>query len=218
MLIEALINLGLGPDITALSWVDRYGGVVQTFKDVTGMNTEGDAVIKRFPVSCAVNQADCNNNQFYQALVPDSSKSSIVYWEVISGMSDSGQQQSTEVIRRLQGTVRLVGWINKDRLGLTGCNSAADAIMSLWAIIKRKRIVKLTTPPYDNSTLYFRVSQEVNRDANIFGNYDYPTDWNYLFHPYDYFALDVEVRFETCFPTYDVPTGTEIVCTDYTRL
>lgn len=218
MIIQALIDQVLGPEITALGWVERYGGVVQTAKDVTGMDENDQAIIKRFPVSCSVNQADCNNDQFYQALVPDDSKKSILYWEVLDGMRDVGSVQNTEIFRALEGRIRLVGWLNLKELGIHGCNSAAGAMMELWAIIKRQRIIKLSTPPYDKSTLNFRVEKEVTRDVNIFAAYDYPKDWSYLFYPFDYFALDVSVRFETCFPTYALPTAAAIDCIDYTRL
>lgn len=218
MLIQALVDQALSPDITSLGWVERYGGIVQTAKDVTGMDQNEQAIIKRLPVSCSVNQADCNNDQFYQALVPDSSKKSILYWEVLSGMEDVGQQGSSDVYRTLTGRLRLVGWLNLDALGIRECNATAGAIMSLWAIIKRKRIIKLATAPYDKSTLDFRVVREVVRDPNIFASYDYPSDWSYLFYPYDYFALEVSVSFKTCFPTYDLPTGAVIECTDSSRI
>lgn len=211
MLIQEAISY-LYPSITSLNWVDRFGGVVQTVED----SDRG-----AYPVSCTVSEVDCFNNQRYQDLVPDDSKSSVVYFEVLQGLSDAANFDASAKETRIElfGRVRLVGWLNKDRLGLTGCNGAAKAIRSILPIINKNVKPDEVDTLFQNSLIKYRLRNEVVRDyRNIFGKYAYNDNIGAFLHPFDYFALDIDVS--VILPLgceYDLNIGTPIICTDYTK-
>ena len=70
-----------------------------------------------------------------------------------------------------------------------------------------------------NSKVVFEYAGEEIKDAAIFGAYDYGnTPDSFLLHPYDFFALNVniEVDFATC--DYEFATGARINCIDNSKL
>lgn len=215
MLIQKAIDLISG-NFLVLGWVQRYGGVVQTVELDT---TKG---AKRFPVSCNVSEQDCINNQFYQDLVPDSNKLSLLYWEITQGFRDVGAviRQGTDSIRRVRGSVRVVGWLNGQKLGYKECNLAARASRTIWPIVNQRiESDSLVGTEFENGYIQFRPLGEVVKDKEIFAKYDYENPSRYLLFPYDYFAIDVLVEasiYVGCDFVFD-PLA-EIDCVDNTKI
>jgi hypothetical protein len=211
MLIQEAISY-LYNDITSLSWVERFGGVVKT--------VEKDN--KAYPVSCTVNETDCFNNQRYQDLTPDNSKASILYFEVLQGLSDARNFDNSARETRIElfGRVRLVGWLNTDKLGINSCNVAAQAMRSVLPIINKTITPTDVNTLFENSTIKYRFRNELPKEhKNIFGKYAYKDKGGIFLHPYDYFAIDIDVT--VVLPlgcNYDLQTGTPIQCTDYTKI
>lgn len=210
MLIQEAIKY-LYPSITSLPWVQRFGGVVKTVEQDN----------KAYPVSCSVNEIDCFNNQRYQDLVPDDLKASILYFEVLQGLSDARNFDNSARESRIElfGRVRLVGWLNADRLGINECNVSAKAVRSLLPIINQTIKPNDTGTLFENSLIKFRLRSELAKEyKNIFAKYAYNNDIKAFVHPFDYFALDIDVSIVMPLGCqYDLNTGTPIECTDFTK-
>ena len=217
MLIQEAINL-LKPAIIALPWVDRYGGVTQ--KITKSFQDDKDGLIqKSFPISCSVTDIDCNNDQRYKDLVPDSSKSSVLYWEVTQGFSDQGADNGVKQRRILKGSARLVGWLNTDKLGVNVCNTAALAMRSLYPLLYSEFTSGGGSDLFNKARLKFEFGSEEIKDKNIFSQYDYGKNVDgFLLHPYDFFAVNVTITAFIPLCPYVFETSTPIICTDYSQL
>ena len=216
MLIQTAIEV-LTPQLVALGWVENYGGVVQRIALPTQNNSDG-IKYKNIPVACGVSFDDCNKNQRYTALSPDNKKKSVLYWEVLQGLSDRGADGQQRQRRVLQGRARLVGWLNAGKLGKTQCNTAADAIRSIIPILYQDFKSVSLPAIFQNSRVEFKVIGEQPKSAAIFSPYDYDKNIDgLLMYPYDYFALDVEITVFLSLCDYSFTPDTPIDCVDYSQ-
>ncbi len=197
MKLQYLIDSLLSTEIKAEAYVDRYGGVVQTLYYGVAAG-EDKQITKRYPIACDVEGKDCNDtNLLFTDLVPNDSRDSVVYWEVIRPMTDAGATVTKKFDeRRFRGVARLVVWMNVAKLG-GGCKDAFFAISPLEKILTKR--LKITSGVYENSIVRIRPLKMVAHDINtVFGKYDYDKLKPYYLYPYDYFAIDVEFNLEQC--------------------
>jgi hypothetical protein len=151
-------------------------------------------------------------------LTPDSSKKSVLYWEVKQALRDIGAVSSHRRKRKLVGTARLVGWLNTNKLGVNECNTAAKAARSIMPFLYSRFA---GSGLFENSTIEFEFQSEEPKDEAIFNLYDYGNSGNkngFLLYPYDYFALNVLVTVDLSLCSYDFTTGTQITCTDFSKI
>lgn len=197
MKLKYLIDNFISPRITPLSFVDRYAGIVQTINIAVDNQTD-KGEIKRYPVACDVTARDCVNTGIYQELTPDDSKKSVIYWEEIQPMSNSGfTATKTFHEKRFKGTARLVVWMNLAKLGIANCNDAFFAIPPLEAALTLSG--KISGGEYDGFLLRVEPQRMVKHDIqSVFGNYDYPKLKNYYLYPFDFFAIDVSFTLDQC--------------------
>jgi hypothetical protein len=216
MLIQTAIDI-LTSQLTALPWVENFGGVTQK---VSVPSQSGDGTIyKTIPVSCSTTFADCNKNQRYTALSPDSSKKSVLYWEVLQALTDQGQLTGQSNRRILTGRARLVGWLNTSKLGINECNTAAKAARSIVPLLYKQYQGFAPDTIYTSSMVRFEMAGEQIKDSRIFANYTYDKNIDgMLLHPYDYFALDVNITVHLTLCDYTLDTGVPIDCVDYSKL
>jgi hypothetical protein len=108
--------------------------------------------------------------------VPDGSKASIVYWE------DYGSRVIVQAVRYrfLEHTLRLVVWLNFDRIE----QSYDECIRELMAAIPQKL----------GSVLIAKGGQ-VPKSTDIFARYDYKERKQYITWPYDVIALTIIVKY-----------------------
>lgn len=197
MKIKYLIDTILSPKIQVLDFVDRYAGIVRTINIAEGNGTE-TGIVKRYPLACNVTGVDCANIGIYQNLVPDDSKKSVIYWEMVSPMQNSGMTKTRDFYRkRFKGTARLVVWLNLAKLGIDNCTDSILVLPILEKEITTKG--KITGGIYDGDLLWVEPLRMVNQDINtIFGKYDYNKLKNYYLYPFDFFAIDVQFTLEQC--------------------
>ena len=197
MKIKYLIDTILSPQITALEFADKYAGIVKTINIAVDNQTE-TGTIKRYPVACNVQGDDCANVGIYGELVPDDTKKSVIYWELIQPMTNTGYTKTKDFFnKRFKGTARLIVWLNLAKLGIDECNGAILTLPILEKILTQKG--KLLSGVYENSLLWIEPKSLVKQDINtIFGSYDYPKLKNYYLYPYDFFAIDVNFTLEQC--------------------
>ncbi len=197
MKIKYLIDTILSPQITALEFADKYAGIVKTINIAVDNQTE-TGTIKRYPVACNVQGDDCANVGIYGELVLDDTKKSVIYWELIQPMTNTGYTKTKDFFnKRFKGTARLIVWLNLAKLGIEDCNGAILTLPILEKILTQKG--KLLSGVYENSLLWIEPKSLVKQDINtIFGSYDYPKLKNYYLYPYDFFAIDVNFTLEQC--------------------
>ena len=197
MKIKYLIDTILTPKISVLDFVDRYAGIVRTINIAEGNGTE-TGIVKRYPVACNVTGADCANIGIYQNLVPDDTKKSIVYWEMIQPMSNVGYTSTRNFFeKRFRGTARLVVWLNLAKLGIENCTDAVNIIPILEKEITTRG--KIIGGIFDGAQLRIQPLRMVNQEINtVFGKYDYNKLKNFYLYPFDFFAIDVQFTLEQC--------------------
>jgi len=197
MKIQYLIDTQLSPELEALDFVDRYGGLVKTMNIL--MPTDGDNTVqKRYPVACNVSAKDCENTGIYQNLVPDDSKKSVVYWEEVTPMQNSGYTQLRDFYtKKMIGTARLVVWLNLNKLGISNCTDAILTLPPIEKIITKK--INIIGGIYDTNLLMVQPKGMVKKSPkNIFGKYTYPDNAQYYLYPFDYYAIDVQFELHQC--------------------
>ena len=219
----------IGDQISALDWVEVYGGLVQTIRMKQG-DAEND-VYNVFPISCDVSEADCVENQKYQDLIPDDSKMSIVYFETTTGLQDNGYltikgNSKNKGYRVFKGNVRLVAWLNSTKLGTDStCNTSDMAMRSIIKLLN-KEFGPNTFPAgslFENSYINFNIAGILPKDHRvIFGRYNYLDSNGYWMYPFDFFAIDLSLTINLALCDYDFPdNGIPInpnECVDYRRI
>lgn len=197
MIIKYLIDNLLTPEITALDFADKYASIVRTLNIAVEDQSERGK-IKRYPVACDVLNGDCSNVGVYNDLVPDDTKKSVLYWEMLQPMSNAGQTKINDFYtKRFKGSARLVVWLNLTKLGLTDCDGAILTIPILNKILTKK--LKLLSGPFSGSHVWIEPKNYVKQDISaIFGGYDYPKLKNYYLYPFDFYAIDVNFTIEQC--------------------
>jgi hypothetical protein len=215
MLITEALNL-LTPSITALPWVDIFGGVVQRI-DVPTADANGNTFYKSIPVACGATIQDCKN-QRYQPLNPDSNKYSVLFFEVTQPLSDLGSWSGDQNRRRLEGRARLIYWINAAKLGQTECNTAAKAMRSLLPIFYKDFRITDSNSPFYNSAIRFEFAGEAIKDSSIFGRYSFSDNKDgFLLYPYDYGAMDINIIINQALCDIPFTPSVEIECKDYSN-
>jgi len=197
MKLKYLIDTNLSQELEALSFVDRYASIVKTIS-VLQPNGTDSGTQKRYPVACNVSASDCNNTGIYQNLVPDDSKKSVVYWEEITPMQNSGYTKANNFyIKKMLGTARLVVWLNLNKLGIDNCSDAILTLPPIEKIITKK--FNIIGGIYDTNLLIIQPKGMVKKSPkSIFGNYTYPENMQYYLYPFDYYAIDVQFELHQC--------------------
>jgi len=196
-----------------VTWADRVVGMVRTltFEQVPD---GGAKIVKRIPISCDLqaSQRDCISNKQHH-VVPDQKLQALIYFE--DGGASPTDRSTRGII--MTSTIKLICWLNLNRLGQTSCSASALAEIQLIELLDRLPPVNLNAaygvPLNGVKVVQISVDQ---KDARIFSKYTYDESKSqYLIYPYDYFALTLRVQFE-------VPRGcvdndwvnAELPCTD----
>ena len=173
--------------LTALSWVERYGGLVQSVNKVEVIGEQQQRVIKTFPVSSTTSGKECWEGGKYQALVPNSNYSSVVYFEQMNPLTSIEISGIKKGIQSLRARVRLVAWMNLPKLGFSDLRTDLAAMQLITAV----NGVYQPTGDLSNIRGKFEFLEMPERSAAIFSRYTYGDEvQNLLLYPYDYFALD----------------------------
>lgn len=196
--------------ITGMTFIDRYGGLVKAQSAQFGVDQNQRPIIKTFPVGCFVSSADCWTQGRYNDLVPNDTKLSVSYFEEITPLTIRDYSHGKRSVANFRGVVRFVVWLNSPLLGYNDCTIAGVPILNTIAAINGRQ--NSVVIPEDS--VYFQVlGQEVKNPA-IFQQYSYDDRQQFLFWPYDYFALRVQVDYSTpfaCAEPFDVRTAIECV-------
>ena len=170
--------------IKDLTWIDKLAGMTQVAKV---SEKSGDVKVeKRFPISCQMSYEDACKGGCYNDLAPNSSKSSIVYFE--DGSFSFSRREGNRLY--YDSTIRLVAWLNYQRLR-GGCGSTGEYIIDII-----KALPGFPQNIGDMLGVMITVESQVPRGTDIFSKYTYnelQTQYNMI--PYDSFAIDIQTSF-----------------------
>lgn len=169
--------------ISHFPFIDVLAGLVQTVEDFQPVDN-AQSIRNRFPMSYDITlDANCYTGK-ERALIPDSSKKSIIYFEDFgSSIGRAGRNGDVEFTSNL----RLVAWMNRARL--VGDNYADVSGYAIPAIIGRLDL------KFENIGIFKRLSIKASRlpqaDAGLFSRYTYDeTTRQYLMPPFEVFGID----------------------------
>jgi hypothetical protein len=187
------------------TYLDRTSGVVQVVvRQVIVDQEQGISITKRVPYSSSATFLE--SAKMSEMMVPDSRYKSCLYFE------DSGIVTSEPLnVRAVQylSRLRLVCWLNmKD---IAGGYDTAETAKIMADVMKRIRKLENS-----NSGVFIAIRPRITnipiQSQVIFQNYDYDeTVSQYLFPPFDYFALDIETTFRLGDPCIESFTDNTIV-------
>jgi hypothetical protein len=191
------IIASIQPNITALPFIDKYGGLVRTARRVIDASKDpsmSKMVRQAFPVSCDVTGEACWESGRYLDLVPNSKYKSLVYFEEIQPLSANGLANKFPKDIRLKFTavVRLVAWFNMPELGQENCSISGAAFGSFYTLFEKLNKTRLNLPFVAHSEFVFR--SQANKNENIFSKYTYDENSNLLFYPYDTLGMDYVIN------------------------
>lgn len=201
---QAIANIIKG-HIENLDFVDKIAGLtaVLTF-DIRGEDNK--TVQKSFPVACCVSAEDCKEGA-YNDLMPNSDYKTVIYFED-EGVTFDKYESNWKYYK---STLRLICWINIEKLTLSGiCKSEIPCTYAAHIITEIVRAL----PAFPENThgpiekVYSEVTNQLVRSPSIFSAYTYDEKHaQYLLAPYDYFALTIETSFAICMKSSQVPSS-----------
>lgn len=205
-MVNEIIEL-LRTDIEALPFVQRYGGLVTTLEHETGSGREA------YPVSCNLSHADCFAAGKYKNLAPDTRMTSVFYIEQIGDVSM--QEAKEGRFRRAKGirhsvNIRIVGWLNLNKLGITDCDSIGPIVNQ--TLHKVSRTVNHMDTPFKAHDISFVSDGMEEKTPAIFSRYTYDDMAQAFMYPYDYFALRFKVSWVTTEECVGTFSGTPVEC------
>lgn len=198
----------LAPIITGCIFVENYQGLVYP---VSKYDELANGLTKEtiFPTSCGMDQLTCFAIGKHNPVIPNSSEKSLFYFEDVNGVTFTGNEGGKGAISNYTGKIRLVAFLNYQKMGIEDCNIDYKIIHEL--------IKKLTKSPCISPDSKSQISVtsvvEVPKSAsNIFGKYSYYKQMtNLLLYPHSYFALDINFQLKvSCIDDFEL--GEEINC------
>lgn len=190
--------------ISSLSFIDKTAGVVRPLVKIDVMENEdgtGTVIRKIFPVACNVTAAQCEEQELYTDLVPDSKYRSIIYFED-GGSTYVGRNGET---LNFVSKLRLVCWYNLQHFDTAQCSIDGQLIASIIGALPHNFF-----NDGDYQRLLLTVASVPTKQSGIFSFYSYSEETNqYLLYPYDYFAIDFNVSFainKNCISTIQLKT------------
>ena len=160
--------------LQALPFRDKLTGIVKTAR------LYSDTTVKAFPVKYNTNITTCNPSQL-DALVPDSKKRSIIYFEDFG----TSLARNNDNYIDCSSNLRLVCWFNYNKIG-----QYHEPSLIALNILKHLPTV---LGNFDNLIgVRCEVTRQAENDANCFNRYTYYEEQSqYLTYPYDYVCFDI---------------------------
>ena len=183
--------------LSSLPFVDKIAGIskVEKFKEY------------KLPFELCYTKDQCTTDN---SLAPSEKYSSILYWKDKGG--SKLERQHACCLNEYTTDVRLMFWFNHKKFGKDEC-VAPIVKRNIENVLKDRRCFNDDTGDYMNISV--DEVRHVSVSENIFSDYDYDKVCaNKLFKdPYEYFAIDLKIRFFYSFACDEMLTiEPEIVC------
>lgn len=193
-------------DGAGLPFVQDMAGLVQTV-EYKSENSDGNPVTKRIPVSYDTNLAPGCIISPEIAMVPDSNKKGLLYFE---DLGCNYVDRLSGGAMKFQSRMVLVCWINRARV--TGDHYTEITSSALLQIMKKLKVKKLT-----NEGKFSRFSVAVGRvlpqDKAVFSRYTYDEAiTQYLRPPFEFFGMEILTSFAVHPDCENIIVPGEVVC------
>lgn len=183
-MIEKIIET-IGPSITALPWVDRYGGLTRNAIQVKVDEETGFSEELVFPVS-STTTGNCFETGKYKELIPNDAYKSVSFWALNGPIQVTPDKVGHADTIRYQGFADFKAWINLKKLGLAQEYNPLIPVTLMNAVnpesINIDGIVMLRIKP----------AQLNVRNENVFAGYSFNERITHVLYPYDYFSITFE--------------------------
>lgn len=180
---------------TNVGFIDKWAGLVKPMRKMV-QKTE-----KVFPVAIST-PSNCDQSD-YTALVPDDTKRSVAYIEMI-------QSPTVDVIRhgsrQLSAQLRLIVWYNLDRITAGKYVSEDMLVDQIFRSLPRR----LNNSLFNGASQVHVMSTGVTYGAEVVSQYTYnEVKSQFVTHPYGIFAIDLDVWYITtyCQSPFDIEAG-----------
>jgi len=194
MALLNVIEQALRPRITALPFIERWGGAARRTAVPGSYETPDEQIIRTsevVPISCAPTAACAPEDRaFWAKLRPNSEYASVAYLEATGpGRLDPASGNGNTVLAYRQD-VRLAVWLNLQRLGATACGD--DAAMAILALLALQEARARVTPTWAGVPLSVHVRQAEalpQEVQQVFPGYTDAANPRLFIHPYSFFGL-----------------------------
>jgi hypothetical protein len=210
-----LFSAALSPPITALPWVERWGGVAfPVVAPATHIDDQGNEVAIRqtFPVSCDL-AATCTDTGHYQRLLPDDAYTSVGWMEALGGYTYALDRPGYAVVTQ---RVRLIFWLNMQRLGALGCGDLVGFELSALQALPTGRQWSVVRDDFTQPVVVsVQAAQGVPpTPQNVFGPYTFAVQGRLFLHPYAFFGLDLTLKAMVPVGCFCLPEADPVACLD----
>ena len=181
----------LKSQLNNIAFLEVIAGIVQPVIDVKFQDDGGVKFPKKIPVSYDTSKGKTAFLGSERQLVPDKNYKSILYFEDFGSQSETRGRANT---LNWNTNLRLVCWMNKTKLGYA---ADADITMKCMDQVLHRLVKGVGFNQLGITKLFVTASRVVQQDAAIFSRYNYDeAELQYLRPPYEYFAIDLNCRYE----------------------
>lgn len=175
--------------LAEFQFVDVVAGMAQTVEYATN-DGDGRKVLQRMPYSTDVAKAnDCHIGE-ERALVPDSKKRGVLYFEDM-GLNFRDRDSNNHL--HFSSKLILVCWMNKARL--VGDNYLDVSTYALTQALDKMK-VKTISNVGNFSRFNVMPGRILRQDKSVFSRYSYDETINqYLMPPFEFFGIELDISF-----------------------
>jgi hypothetical protein len=182
----------LKPKITALPFIDKYGGLVRVVKKA--YTNEQGVYYKTFPVTCETDLSDCGDEGKLKALTPNDSYKSLAYFESAGNVRVSSTQYKGKEVVKVTAPIDFICWLNLPKLGISECHSSIFELMMIQFFYEDHK-GKCESSPITYTDLKINILSFSSRDEKIFSKYSYGDMLGLTLYPFDFFKVNLEITF-----------------------
>jgi hypothetical protein len=209
-----LFEQSITPAITALPWLSRWGGAafpVQAAGSYYDPESGQDVRIRQtYPVSCRI-QGDCDAEGYYSKLLPDDRLASLAWMEAMGGYSYEQDKTGAATVRQ---RIRLIFWLNMQRLGNVDCGGYLPYKMSVLQALPTGKQWAYTPEGFTKPAVVsvkFAGGVEHTPQA-VFGPYTFAIQQRLFLHPYAFFGIDLDMSAYLPIGCFCLEEGEPIEC------
>ncbi len=174
-----------------LTWPDRVAGLAVPVTKYSAENTPEFV----FPITNDTLAQECIQRGKYWDLVPNNSYKGSLYVEQTGPLRFDGFEKKYTLMN-FSANMRVVGWLNLAKMGYQDASMSGLFSMSVIAkLLESRGVVTVSNLQYSGALVYVEIVGEAEKNAGIFSRYSYSRFSNFLIYPFDYFAIDINVRF-----------------------
>jgi len=208
-MINAICNT-IKERLNELDWVDRVAGLTIP---ATKYGAEGAAEFV-FPISSDANVVDCIHQGKYWELVPNNAYKTALYIEQQGPVRFDSFEKGYKWMNYL-ADLRIVGWVHLAKMGYNDASKSGLFVVSvIKALLEDRGVMDIQDSDYTGARLYVEIVAEVEKNQSIFSRYTYSRFSHFLVYPFDYFALDIRVKFLVSTDCVTPPAVEEEQCED----